>query len=85
MIEKKLKLTKSEFSTMRKVRKGSKLLVYKDEILFLHLRNVANSEIVKWLLTKNISVSQENVRQFCKRYIHEYDDVKFLFKRASQE
>jgi len=82
MTKKKLKLTRQELAEMKKHTKGSKLQPYKDEILYLHIKKVANAEITKWLLKKGISVSTENVRQFCKRHIHEYDNVQFVLKKS---
>ena len=74
-----LKVTKSEIEAL-KTEKGSKLLPFKDEIIYMRNEDISFRKIQEWLDEKNVVTSTENIRQFFKRYKHELLDMEFKLK-----
>ncbi|WP_415407978.1 hypothetical protein ACLHDG_05445 [Sulfurovum sp. CS9] len=74
-----LKVTKAEIEAM-KTEKGSKLLPFKDEIIYMRNEGISFRKIQEWLDEKNVVTSTENIRQFFKRYENEFLDAEFQFK-----
>ncbi len=77
-----LQFTKAELKAM-KTEKGSKLLPFKQEIVYLRQEGVPFSGIQAWLAKKGVDSSIENIRQFFERYKHEFSNVEFQLKDAT--
>ena len=74
-----LQFTKAELKAMKK-EKGSKLLPFKQEIVYLRQEGVPFGGIQAWLTKKGVDSSIENIRQFFERYKYEFSDKEFKLK-----
>jgi len=80
MIIKNIDLTRKEMLVMKKrSNKGSKLLPFQNEIMYMHKNQISNIEISRWLHQRGTISTPENIRQFCKRYLKDYESVEFEF------
>ena len=71
-----LQISQTELKAM-KTEKGSMLLPFKQEIVYLRKEGVPFSGIQTWLAKKGVDSSIENIRQFFERYKHELLDKEF--------
>ncbi len=79
MKKKYIKLSEKEVAVMKKnSKKGSKLLPFKDDIIYMYTEKISFSEITKWLNYNEIATTSENVRQFCKRYAYQYENFELV-------
>ncbi len=62
----------------KKSNRGSKMLPFMDQIICFHKSNVSFAVITRWLKDNGIVTSSENVRQFCMRYLHQYENVELV-------
>jgi hypothetical protein len=74
-----LQISQTELKAM-KTEKGSKLLPFKQEIVYIRKEGVPFSGIQAWLAKKGVDSSIENIRQFFERYKHELSDMEFKLK-----
>ena len=74
-----LQISQAELKAM-KTEKGSKLLPFKQEIVYLRKEGVPFSSIQTWLAKKGVDSSIENIRQFFGRYKHELSNMEFKLK-----
>jgi hypothetical protein len=77
-----LQVTKAEVEAMR-TEKGSKLLPFKDEVIYMRNEGITFCKIQKWFGQKNVATSQENIRQFFKRHKNEFLNVEFQLKNEN--
>ena len=77
---KTIDITPKELEEMKqRSNTGSKLLPYKDQIIFMCKSEINNAEISRWLSKRGVKTTNENIRQFCKRYEKDYVDVEFEY------
>lgn len=73
----KVRVSIAELKAM-KTQKGSKLLPFKNEIIYMREReDISFSKIKEWLEQQNVVTSTENIRQFFARYKSEFSTIDF--------
>ena len=74
-----LQISQAELKTM-KTEKGSKLLPFKQEIVYLRKEGIPFSSIQTWLAKKGVDSMILTRGKRCVRYKNEFSDVEFYLK-----